>query len=69
MAELFDARGNPKRALECIEEAIESRPNDPYLYVSMAEYLEALGRSDEARSALETAVELAPDDESIRDLT
>ena len=68
MAELFDARGNPKRALECVEEAVEAKSGDPQLYAAMARYLLALGRFDEARAAVSNAVELAPDDRDIRKL-
>jgi tetratricopeptide (TPR) repeat protein len=66
MAELFDARGNPKRALECVEDAIDNRPDDAQLFAAMARYLSGLGRADEARAAILNALELAPEDRAIK---
>ena len=60
MAELFDERGNPKRALECIEEALGREGDDAELHVQRARLLERLGRSGEAAAALDRAVELEP---------
>jgi len=58
---LFDRRGNPKRALECVEEALQSQPDEPKLSAAMARYCERLGRIDEARVAIASAIELDPD--------
>jgi len=44
MAELFDERGNPKRALECVEEALEGRADDAEMLAARSRYLRRLGR-------------------------
>jgi tetratricopeptide (TPR) repeat protein len=58
MAELFAARGNPKRALECMDEAIQRRGREARLHLSRAEYLERLDRRAEAAAAVDRALEL-----------
>jgi predicted RNA polymerase sigma factor len=58
MAKLFAARGNPKRALECVDEALLSRGREAHLHLRRAEYLEQLDRPAAAASAMERAVEL-----------
>jgi tetratricopeptide (TPR) repeat protein len=61
MARLFDDRGNPKRALECIDDAIGLEPEDAELHVLRAQFLERLDRRPEAALALERAIELEPE--------
>lgn len=56
MAELFDRRGNPKRALECIEDALATRPSDAALLGRRALYQHRLGRSGPARESLQAAL-------------
>ncbi|HLU39217.1 MAG TPA: tetratricopeptide repeat protein, partial [Planctomycetota bacterium] len=56
MAELFDRRGNPKRALECIEDALVQRPADAALLGRRALYQHHLGRSGPARESLRAAL-------------
>lgn len=58
MAEMFDARGNPKRALECVDSALALDPEDSDLHVLRAQYLEHLGRAHEAGAELERAIAL-----------
>lgn len=60
MAEMFDARGNPKRALECVDEALTSEPEDVDFHVLRAVCLEHLDRRAEASVALDRAIELEP---------
>lgn len=64
MAELFAARGNPKRALECVDQAIESRGYEARLHLRRAEYLEQLDRRAEAAAAVDRALELEKSGES-----
>jgi tetratricopeptide (TPR) repeat protein len=66
MAEMFDARGNPKRALECVDEALVEEPEDVELHLLRAQCLEHLGRRDEATLALDKAIELEPDNAAHR---
>jgi len=63
MAELFAARGNPKRALECVDEALLTRGREAHLHVRRAEYLEQLDRPAAAASAMARAVELGKSSE------
>lgn len=56
MAELFDRRRNPKRALELIDEAIAERPRHARFHAGRARYLRHLGRIDEARDCLREAL-------------
>ncbi|MBK8100080.1 MAG: tetratricopeptide repeat protein [Planctomycetes bacterium] len=55
MALLFDERGNPKRALELVDEALLERDDDERLYASKVEFLLRLGRREEARAVLDLA--------------
>jgi tetratricopeptide (TPR) repeat protein len=68
MADLFAARGNPKRALECIDEALLSQRDDAALHAARARYLAALDRPAEARGAVDRAIELDPDEREYRKL-
>jgi tetratricopeptide (TPR) repeat protein len=56
MAALFDRRGNPKRALECIEDALVARPGDVALLGRRALYQHRLGRTGPARESLHAAM-------------
>ncbi|MBL9077366.1 MAG: tetratricopeptide repeat protein [Planctomycetes bacterium] len=49
MAELFDRRRNPKRALELVETALAARPRDARCHAARVRYLRHLGRLDAAR--------------------
>ncbi|MHC4815441.1 MAG: tetratricopeptide repeat protein [Planctomycetota bacterium] len=61
MAELFAARGNPKRALECVDEALLTRSDEALLHLRRAEYLEQLDRPAAAGSAVKKALALEQD--------
>ena len=65
MAQLFDARGNPKRALECVEEALIARPSDVSFRVGRARYLFHLDQVDEARIVLDSVAADSPDAEAV----
>jgi tetratricopeptide (TPR) repeat protein len=58
MAELFAARGNPKRALECVDEALRTRGQEARLHLRRAQYLEQLDRAAEAAAAVDRALAL-----------
>lgn len=68
MAELFDRRRNPKRALELIGEAIEERSREPRFHAAKARYLRHLGRTDEARAAVAQALRDGLDSHDLRRL-
>jgi tetratricopeptide (TPR) repeat protein len=68
MAQMFDQRGNPKRALELIEQAINGRDNDARLHTAKVEYLLRLGRPGEAKAALEMAQGLFAGDRELQRL-
>jgi tetratricopeptide (TPR) repeat protein len=68
MAALFDRRGNPKRALECIDDALRARSSDGKLLGRRALYLFRLGRREEAREALARAEAVLPDDRDLREI-
>ena len=68
MAELFDKRGNPKRALECIEEALDSSPSELRLHVARIRYLIRLDWTEAAQAALDRSLEIAPGDEELAKL-
>lgn len=68
MAELFDRRRNPKRALELVEEAIGERAREPRFHAARARYLRHLGRTDEARAAVEQALAAGIDGPELRRL-
>lgn len=68
MAELFAARGNGKRALELVDEAIAERSGDADMHAAKVRYLRALGRADEARQALQTAFRQGLDTPELRKL-
>ena len=55
MAEAFDRRRNPKRAIELVDAALEERPDDVRLHGARARYLRHLGRTEEARRGLAAA--------------
>lgn len=61
MAEMFADRGNAKRALECVEEALAAHPRMADLHLRRARFLELLGRRREADEALDVAIELEPE--------
>lgn len=52
MAMAFDRRQNPKRALELVDQALSSRPQDRQALVARVRYLERLARFADAREAL-----------------
>jgi tetratricopeptide (TPR) repeat protein len=56
MAILFDLRGNPKRALELVEEALRGAADDPKLLAAKVSFLLRLGREQAARECLGTAL-------------
>lgn len=58
MADMFASRGNAKRALECVEEALDQHEDDQELHLHRARLLEALGRESEAEGSLDRAIEL-----------
>ena len=68
MAELFDKRGNPKRALECVEEAMDSSPSEVGLQVARIRYLIRLDWIDAARAALGRCLELDSDNQDLAKL-
>ena len=68
LGEVFAVRGNTKRALECIEQALESRPRDSGLHLMRVTWLLELGRSRDARVAVDRALEVLPEDAAIRSL-
>ena len=68
MAVAFDERGNPKRAWELVDQAIEERPDDIVLYADRAIYLMRLGRMDEARHTVQDGLRLDPANDELRRL-
>ncbi len=68
MADLFDRRRNPKRALELVDEAIAERPREPRLHAARARYLRHLGRTEDARTCLDEARAAGMDSPELRRL-
>jgi tetratricopeptide (TPR) repeat protein len=68
MARLFDDRGNPKRALELVDEALRGRRDDARLLAARVRFLERLHRGDDARRALAAALAAHPRDQELRRL-
>ncbi len=68
MAELFDRRRNPKRALELVEQAMDGRPDEPRFHGARARYLQHLGRGVEARNLVEAALADGIDGPELRKL-
>jgi tetratricopeptide (TPR) repeat protein len=68
MAEGFDRRRNPKRALELVDEALSARPREARLLGARVRYLRHLGRLDEAREGLRVARALGCDSPELRKL-
>lgn len=68
MAVAFDERGNPKRAWELVDQAIEERPDDVVLYADRAIYLMRLGRMDEARYTVQDGLRIDPANDELRRL-
>jgi Flp pilus assembly protein TadD len=68
MAESFDRRRNPKRALELVDEALKQRPRDAHLLGARVRFLRHLGRDAEARQGLRVARELGVDSPELRRL-
>ena len=62
-------RGNAKRALECVEEALDVHPDEPRLSAAMARYLERLGRIEDARTAIASAIDLDPDNPDYQEIS
>jgi tetratricopeptide (TPR) repeat protein len=58
LADMFAARGNAKRALECVDEALVLHPELADLHLKRARFLEQLGRARDASRALDRAVDL-----------
>ena len=65
MALLFDDRGNPKRALELIDEALAQKPDEAQLCAAKVQFLLRLSRRDEARRCLQRALEVAGNDREL----
>ena len=55
LAEGFDRRRNPKRALELIDDALRERANESAFVAARIRYLHHLGRIEEARDGLRAA--------------
>ena len=68
LAEGFDRRRNPKRALELVDGALQGRPDDPRLHGARARYLRHLGRVDDARKCVASAREAGLDSPELRHL-
>lgn len=68
MAELFSARGNDKRALELIDEALSGRPQAARFHAARVRCLRGLGRLGEARDHLQSIVEAGIDSPELRKL-
>lgn len=68
MAESFDRRRNPKRAIELVDEALKTQPRDARLLGARIRFLRHLGRDDEARDGLRVAAELEVDSPELRRL-
>ncbi len=68
MAEGFDRRRNPKRAIELVDEALRARPRETRLLGARIRYLRHLGRVDEARDGLRVARALGCDSAELRKL-
>ncbi|GAB4136437.1 MAG: hypothetical protein Fur0037_00970 [Planctomycetota bacterium] len=67
-ARLFDGKGNPKRALELIDKALERARDDPELCCARISFLLHLGREDAARDVLDEALRVNPADAGLRRL-
>jgi Flp pilus assembly protein TadD len=68
LAEGFDRRRNPKRALELVEEAMVVRPREVRLHGARARYLHHLGRIEEAKNAISSARSSGLDSPELRRL-
>lgn len=68
MAEAFDRRRNPKRAIELVDEALRERPREARFLGARIRYLRHLGRLDEARDGLRVARALGCDSPELRRL-
>ena len=66
MGHLFEERGNPKRALELVEDALELRPEDANLHAAKVRCLMALGRDSLARLGLAVGLELDSGNQELR---
>ncbi len=67
MAVVFAERGNQKRALELIDEALASRDDGVQLHLTRAQILIALGRPKDARESIDRGLGLdAADHELLR---
>lgn len=69
MAEGFDRRRNPKRAIELVDEALRERPREARFVGARIRYLRHLGRLDEARDGLQVARSLGCDSPELRRLS
>ncbi|MEO6594637.1 MAG: tetratricopeptide repeat protein [Planctomycetota bacterium] len=69
MAELFDRRRNPKRAVELVDEALLERPREPRFHAARARYLWHLGRNDDARDCVARARAAGLDSADLRRLS
>jgi tetratricopeptide (TPR) repeat protein len=68
LAEGFDRRVNPKRALELVEEALEARPDESRFVGARVRYLHHLGRREEAGEAVRAAQLAGVDSPELRRL-
>ncbi len=66
MATLFNLRGNSKRAVECMLQAIAIRPGDAKLYLTLSGFYTGLGRHEDAQRALDAAIDLDPNESLLR---
>ncbi len=57
VARFFDSSGKPQRAIELIQRAVATAPEDLALRFALATQLDRLGRGEEAKGVLEQAVD------------
>lgn len=68
LAEGFDRRSNPKRAVELIDEALHARPREARFVAARIRYLHHLGRTAEAREGVTAARAAGCDSPELRRL-
>lgn len=68
LAEGFDRRKNPKRAVELIDEALQARPREARFVAARIRYLHHLGRHAEARDGVAAARAAGCDSPELRRL-
>ena len=65
MALCFDDRGNPKRALELVDEALILRADSAEFLGARARFLVALGRPEDARASVSIGLQFDPSDREL----